>query len=988
MKLVKAVWIAVVFLSVAVGLWQLKNIQLVRREYSSFYKHIKYKGYASRIYGPFISPSAAKEDPETAAVAEIWLSRLDREWDEEIGAVAEKLLAYPDNKFFLFELAKGLQQGILTVDPQIALKFSGRLIALEPDNANYRYLNCSLLLEDRDKNNIDAALEELECGNKCAKYDFPYSDYKQRAIEIAQKTKVGRFLMPELYFSYSSNPATTNIRRQLMGRAKAEFADGAIIKGMRITDALSQMQMRQIRDLDLNTIYSTSLNFQQGAYRFGYWNQPQGLELQLADITKERAKEDRLQLCALMRTSVQTSGANDDQGKKAIEKRKEKLITLLAVPPAIHAGEMFVASLGVCAILLLICAARGFGGKNRIGLGDVLLFIGACIYYFYIVKGFFLTMLLEKASYHGNDLSYADILRPPLWLTHFKAEPMFFSLFLAGPIVIALILWISNLIRPMKEAFWRFWYLRAAVGLVIGILAAFMAIVTTPGAVSYPREELLRKFMIVCAFASVVGWAGVTFVWWLSKWRGVRLFLAATFLGFLTLLAGGHKYVHYLPMIAFVFTAAVITVVRPDEGSAFKTVLGFFSKKPEVAAVRNKCLRLAVPFIAVYWLIFVILVPWVAKSINLDFAKRTTVVERKVILPDPNQAYDELTGLLNANSPGKGAIIHLIGVVMPEDLPPLLRKLKNKEFEDRYLHQFSSMNASEQERAELEKQKDKVQSLNDNDLADAILGSGRDTVGIIASFMNDPNIDRALVARAKLGDWTAKKKLEQLLQNRLQSKLENKRRGPGNARVPRPVKTADIIAGLACISEPNEAAQRFLDYIQDRDVPGLAGDNEFFNGLPLLPVTQARTIIKAYLAKVLEGQSSLKGGIRYRPLSSLRYLVGSLGDSCIAQDVFKLHLLSVEPARKFDPYEISPYFTIESAPLLKQGLDSKNSDMRAWCVWQLRKIGYKFDKTELDKLIRDESWKVRANAAFAGGKEFAPLAAKDKNALVRLVGGF
>jgi len=992
-KPVKVIWIVVVLLSLAAGLWQLKNIQFVRREYSSFYKHIKYKGYASMIYGPFISPRAAKEDPEAAAVAEIQLSRLDRERDEEIEAVAEKLLAYPGNNFFLFELVRNLLQGTLTVDPQIALRFAGRLIALEPDNANYHYLNCSVLLADRDENNIDAAIEELEYANKCADYDFPYTSYRQRAIDIAQEAKIACFLMPELYSSYSSNPATSDIRAQLTGEAKAEFTDGYIAKGMRITDALARMQMRQIRDVDLNAISSTGLNFQSGAYRFGYWHQPQGLELQRVNLTKERAKEDRLQLCALMRTSVKASEENKIRGKEMLEKRKEKLIALLAVPPGIHADEMFVALLCVCTILLFICLARGFGEKTGIGLGGIGLFIGSCAYYFCIIKGFFLTMLLEKGTGHSGGLSYADILRPSLWLTHFKAEPMFFSLFLAGPIVIALVLWVSGLIRPIKGAFWRFWYLRVAVALVIGILAASMAIATTPGAVSYPREELWRKFMIVCAFASVVGWAGVTFVWWLFGWRIVRLFLATTFWGFLTLLAGGYRYVHYLPMIAFVFTAAVITVVKPDEGSAFKTVLRFFSKKPEVAAIRNKCLRLTAPFIVVYWLIFVILAPWVVKSINLDFVERKTIVERKVILPDPNEAYQELIGILSTNNPGKGAIARLIGLVMPEDLPALLRKLKNTEFQDYhdYSRWLSSSHASEQEKARLEKQRGKAQSLNNNDLADAMLRSGRDTVGIITSFMDDPNDDRALVSRAKLGDSTAKEKLEQLLQNRLQSELENKQnkqRERSKADVPRPVKTAEIICGLACISEPNEAAQRFLNYIQKRDVPDLIDDNEFFNGLSLLPTIQARTIIKAYLDKVLSWQPSSKRRIHYMPLSPLRYLVGPYGDSYIAQEVFTAQLLSAETERHFDPYEISSYFTMESAPLLKKGLDSKNSDMRAWCVWQLRKIGYKFDNTELEKLMRDESWKVRANAAFAGGKEVATIAAKDKNAFVRLVVGF
>jgi hypothetical protein len=66
-------------------------------------------------------------------------------------------------------------------------------------------------------------------------------------------------------------------------------------------------------------------------------------------------------------------------------------------------------------------------------------------------------------------------------------------------------------------------------------------------------------------------------------------------------------------------------------------------------------------------------------------------------------------------------------------------------------------------------------------------------------------------------------------------------------------------------------------------------------------------------------------------------------------------------------------------------LSSEDEDMRAWCVWQLRKIGYRFQPEELNRLLNDESWKVRANALFAGGKDAARIAEKNENAFVRLV---
>lgn len=69
------------------------------------------------------------------------LYRLNDEHDKFIWAIAEKLLEYPDNKFFLFELIRSLHYWHENItDPQIALRLAERLIALEPDNAVYHYL--------------------------------------------------------------------------------------------------------------------------------------------------------------------------------------------------------------------------------------------------------------------------------------------------------------------------------------------------------------------------------------------------------------------------------------------------------------------------------------------------------------------------------------------------------------------------------------------------------------------------------------------------------------------------------------------------------------------------------------------------------------------------------------------------------------------------------------------------------------------------------
>jgi len=500
-------------------------------------------------------------------------------------------------------------------------------------------------------------------------------------------------------------------------------------------------------------------------------------------------------------------------------------------------------------------------------------------------------------------------------------------------------------------------------------------------------------------WAGILAWVIITFAWWLFRWRIIRLFLVAVFLGSVTILASGYRYVHYLPMIAFVLASAIIAVVKPGEVSSFKTMLRLFSRKPDIATIRNKCLRLTAPFMVVYWVVFMSLTPLVAKSIDLEFEEFKTV-DQRVVLSEPNEAYEELMSTFDAKGLSKTHIYRLLGLVMPEDLPALLRKLKNTEFTDYRWGPSAWLRkeASEEEKAKLEKRRERGRRLNDGDLVLAIRSCGRDVVGIITGFLDNPDAEQALVARARLGDSTAKEKLEELLQTRMHSELEKNE--DEQAKHPKtyldiPAKAADIIGALACVSDPNVAAGRFLDYIQNHKISDLIEDYEFFKGLILLPTTRARRVVKAYLDKARSWQPHVEktpyGLICNNPdrvLYPLRRLVGFYGDRQIAEEVFKIMLSAVNKEKNFESFDISPYFEDQSAELLEKGLPCSNADMRAWCVWQLRRIGYEFSRPELEKLLKDESWKVRANAVFAGGKEAAALAESGNNAFVRLVADF
>ncbi|MHC4216456.1 MAG: hypothetical protein ACYSWP_24150, partial [Planctomycetota bacterium] len=287
--------------------------------------------------------------------------------------------------------------------------------------------------------------------------------------------------------------------------------------------------------------------------------------------------------------------------------------------------------------------------------------------------------------------------------------------------------------------------------------------------------------------------------------------------------------------------------------------------------------------------------------------------------------------------------------------------------------------------------------LNDSDLIAAMTYCGRDVVSIIADFMDNPQVEGALVARARLGDITVKEKLEAIWQERMRDWISReeeyeyiKRKIQESGDRPHwknVVFANDILGALACISTPDEAAGRFLDFIEKQEVSDLVQNHLMFENVRLLPTPQALKVVKTYIAKT----SSVKDKGRDGPhddgvrglLNSLIRLHGLYADRQIVEDVLKIMVMTTVARNNFRASEMPPYFTLESANLLKSGLASSNKDMRAWCVWQLRRVGYNWKKEEIDSLLTDESWKVRANAMLVADR---PVAKNERSSLVRLVG--
>lgn len=183
MRLRTKVWITIVTACIALTVYEIPNARLIWR-----YARMVNLGFDMTQGKPGIQSRLTDElvaaDPEAADILTYCLAEPN---DEDL---AELVVKYPDNEFFLAQLADRLTEANL-VDPRAVLCLADRLVALSPDNAHYRYMKGWILLSEpsRPQRQRDA-LEQFELGNAVSQFYLPHSKYKQRVDALCDKAPV------------------------------------------------------------------------------------------------------------------------------------------------------------------------------------------------------------------------------------------------------------------------------------------------------------------------------------------------------------------------------------------------------------------------------------------------------------------------------------------------------------------------------------------------------------------------------------------------------------------------------------------------------------------------------------------------------------------------------------------------------------------------------------------------------------------------------
>jgi len=942
-------WLLAFLSCAALGLWQKDNLSTFCREYNALQR--------SNEKRPLIPENIARNDPEAATIAESIL--VYHQQDERLLNVAEGLVQYPQNEFFLGQFAAFISDSS-AYDPNLRLMVAKRLISLNPQKPFYHYFMADALLAC--DNDINIVLNAVEQGNRCCDYNIPYDKYKQRVIDIAEKAEISRMNIRDIDRE-RWNPSPFHLDRNLISFAAASFADGDNLLGTRICDAVYGMQRKHALSGEFRGIHR-NMNISPMIH-FGRWDNPEGLELQRVELSEDRARENRFRLCARISENILAKSENAYPRPQDEEKDEyEDNSAIIAIILAPHFGRMFV-SFGLAVLILaLFCLADGYPKNEKVGLVKTSMFVFACLVFSLVAKGVFVQLARDSCC-----SSYQEILSPPkfdldiLWRDSFLTV-----IFLIVPLTGLLLLQISRKSRWWIRLLFLFF-------VTVGCIGFIVSMEHIDNCQLFLKDLILPIIVVSIIFFTEIVLAIIAR--WLSKWKIVWLAVAASLFGSLSIAAQGYS-LEFLVMLLFIlFSASTIFGPSPKDKSPVVSLFNLFAADTQQAIIRIKCLKLVAPFIILYWLLFVAMMPASAYRINYEVNRDNPPIRKYKLLEPSEATYHRVLNYLENKQRTRVGIFGLLGLVMPEDLPAVLEKFKEIPID---VHYVPPSPPHEPNRAV------DPNIVNDALLTRAMTSSGRDAVNIISAAITVPDNQQTLLARAKLGDVTAKQPLETLLAKRIAEGNDFPASEINAKWWQRPVKSYEIISALACISGPNEAARRYISYIQRNGIFDLFEDFDFLRSVNLLPSPQVRSVIKACLTKT-KGQDLSQLHLWPRtpdlPLYPFHSLLGIYGDKEIAEEAFELMLQSADQNSENTLFDISPYLTIESAELLKKGLSSDNDKFRAWSVWQLRKVGYQFSQDEIEKLMRDESWMVRANTVIVAPEMTKNLAQNDKNPFVK-----
>ncbi len=301
MKLGKLFLIIVVIACIGLTVWQFDNLKIIAHEYWAVKKFYHYTEHGWQHRQPLIDAKIARIDPEAAAIINYLYWCGDDDKYNPMDILAENVLKFPNNQYFLYELSRrayfGYEDGL---DPNAMLKLANRLIELDNNNINYHYLKAYALLHLRKGNNFDDVVQTIKQTAMCKNNKPPYLIYKERVIATAKKQGLPKSIIQNLRFIFEYNSFVRKIYDTLLQYENFLIIENDYAKADEISNVLIAMLPDEFREPFCNINRGVHpLRLYGLGVGAGRWRIPQQMELQLRELSKQEADKKRLGMCAI-----------------------------------------------------------------------------------------------------------------------------------------------------------------------------------------------------------------------------------------------------------------------------------------------------------------------------------------------------------------------------------------------------------------------------------------------------------------------------------------------------------------------------------------------------------------------------------------------------------------------------------------------------------------------------------------------------------------
>lgn len=713
MRLWTKVWIAIAAVCIAVTIYEIPNARLIWR-YARAVDGDKQQLKDKAVLESILTEEITAADPEAANILTYCLT------ESNVEDLADMVAKYPDNEFFLAQLAYKLTD-VNLVDARAALTLVDRLIALSPDNAHYRFMKGWMLLKPpwgvgREQD----ALEQFKLGNDLPDFTLPYSNYKQRADMLCDKARIGPL------DKRRAEPSETGLYWDLsrfISRARGTYPK---LNQESFRSISAEVTKAASRLIEHAPAYG---NLEAGCLLL---LSTEGARLRELDLSEAEAQQVRFRLSRAIEISNVLQRCFNEMFAAVLDLMKIALVVAVATVFFLPLPFPFV-----WVFVTVVNWLRGRAKNVAVGVKAYILFVIGLV-------GFFgLAVLLGLLS---------------------RVLP---RRFLAGIVFtgVAIIIWIVLLllarIQPVDHA--RFRRARQWAALVFTVLWTLGIIADIIVCALVLDTSSVTKWLVFTG--GLLGWSLLCVVVWCTVAYRRNVFRAIPYdrvlrnrfvqlvlvLLLMTGVTGLLRSVPIVPWILVFFTILLVGLVATHVSGSrlicLDAIRCFFCKDGQIVVTRTKMARMMSTILLFCWVTILI-------GVHLSADKWSRL-------------YTPLTDPLSLYRPLPEATRETYERVLSEKYSPETYKPPRVQEENADLPEHLNLASPEDLSAIISQRQAAGKPISARRLCSLLARGGRDIRPIVLKALNDQDDWDVLIMRARFKDTTAKEQLERIFEEKM-----------------------------------------------------------------------------------------------------------------------------------------------------------------------------------------------------------------------------